>query len=287
MSEVDERPGSAGARGARGGVGGHVGAPHLQWRRFTPAQALAHTIVRLALAAMTVWMLSRLGVTWEYVGDAPSQIADLLSRMFPPDWAHFGALVDPLVQTINIATLGTVIAVVLSVPVAFLAARNTTPSRATYLFGRFVMVVSRSVDTLIWALIFIIVVGPGSLAGVLAVAVRSIGFVSKLFAEGIEEIDAGQVEAVTATGASRGQMLLYAILPQVRPVFTGVVIFRWDINIRESTVLGLVGAGGLGFALNEAILGLEWSRVGMILVVVLAVVVLSEATSAFVRKRVA
>jgi phosphonate transport system permease protein len=257
-----------------------------RWRRFTPAQAAAHTAGRIALALLTVWMLTRLGVTWEYVADAPSQVADLLGRMFPPEWSFAGALVDPLVQTINIATLGTAVAVALSIPVAFLAARNTTPYRWTYALGRFVMVVSRSVDTLIWALVFIIVVGPGSLAGVLAVAVRSIGFVSKLFAEGIEEIDAGQVEAITATGATRGQMVLYAIVPQVRPVFAGVCIYRWDINVRESTVLGIVGAGGLGFALNEAILGLEWSRVGLILVTVLGVVVVSEAVSAFLRKRV-
>ena len=102
----------------------------------------------------------------------------------------------PLIQTINIATLGTTLAVLLSIPVAFLAARNTTYNRATYALGRLVMSVSRSVDSLIWALIFIIVVGPGSLAGALAVAVRSVGFVSKLFAEGIEEIDRGQVEAL-------------------------------------------------------------------------------------------
>jgi phosphonate transport system permease protein len=257
-----------------------------RWRRLTPAQTALRTGGRIAAAVLAAWMLSRLGITWAYVADAPSQVGDLLRRMFPPDWSFAGALIEPLVQTINIATLGTAVAVVLSVPIAVLAARNTTPNRATYALGRFVMVVSRSVDTLIWALIFIIVVGPGSLAGVLAVAVRSIGFVSKLFAEGIEEIDVRQVEAVTATGASRGQMALYAIVPQVRPVFAGVCIYRWDINIRESTVLGIVGAGGLGFALNEAILGLEWSRVGLILVVVLAVVVVSEAVSAYLRKRV-
>jgi phosphonate transport system permease protein len=256
------------------------------WRRFPPAQAMARTLGRIALAVVTVAMLARLGVRWEYVADAPSQMADLFRRMFPPDWSFAGALVDPLIQTVNIATLGTAVAVVLSIPVAFLAASNTTPTRLTYALGRLVMVVSRSVDTLIWALIFIIVVGPGSLAGVLAVAVRSIGFVSKLFAEGIEEIDRGQVEAISATGASRWQVLLYAVVPQVRPVFAGVCIYRWDINVRESTVLGIVGAGGIGFALNEAILGLEWSRVGLILVIVLGVVVLSEALSAFLRKRV-
>jgi phosphonate transport system permease protein len=176
--------------------------------------------------------------------------------------------------------------VLLSIPIAFLAARNTTFNRATYALGRLVMSVSRSVDSLIWALIFIIVVGPGSLAGALAVAVRSIGFVSKLFAEGIEEIDRGQVEAIVATGAGRFKVLLYGIVPQIRPVFAGVTIYRWDINIRESTVLGIVGAGGIGFVLNTAILGLEWSRVGLILLVILGVVVVSEAVSAYLRKRV-
>jgi phosphonate transport system permease protein len=255
------------------------------WRRYTPLEQAGRLGAQLVLAAATAWMLARLGIRWDYVADAPSQIGDLLGRMLPPEWSFAGALVGPTLQTINIATVGTALAVVLSLPIAFLAALNTTFNRVTYAAARVVMVVSRSVDTLIWALIFIIVVGPGSLAGVLAVAVRSIGFVSKLLAEGIEEIDAGQVEAVAATGASRWQVLLYAIVPQVRPVFAGVVIYRWDINIRESTVLGLVGAGGIGFALNEAILGLEWSRVGMVLTIVLAVVIASEAGSAWLRRR--
>jgi phosphonate transport system permease protein len=255
------------------------------WRRYTPGQTLARTGVQLGGALLAAWMLARLGIRWDYVADAPEQIGDLVGRMFPPDWGFAGALVGPLVQTVNIATLGTATAVVLSLPIAVLAALNTTPSRVTYALARFTMVVSRSVDTLIWALIFIIVVGPGSLAGVLAVAVRSIGFVSKLLAEGIEEIDRGQVEAVAATGAAPLHTLLYGIVPQVKPIFAGVCIYRWDINIRESTVLGLVGAGGIGFALNEAILGLEWSRVGTILLVILAVVVTSEAVSAYLRSR--
>ncbi|MBI4629733.1 MAG: phosphonate ABC transporter, permease protein PhnE [Candidatus Rokubacteria bacterium] len=255
------------------------------WRRFTPGQTAARTLARLGLAAVVAWMLARLGVRWEWVADAPTQIGDLLGRMFPPEWAFAPALVDPLIQTVNIATLGTALAVFLSLPVAFCAALNTAPNRGAYALARFVMVVSRSVDTLIWALIFVIVVGPGSLAGMLAVAMRSVGFVSKLFAEGIEEIDRGQVEAVAATGATRGQLLVYGVLPQVRPVLAGVCIYRWDINIRESTVLGLVGAGGIGFALNEAILGLEWSRVGLILVVILGVVIVSEAASAYLRGR--
>jgi phosphonate transport system permease protein len=256
------------------------------WRRLTPRQIVLRLAGRLVAATILLWALVGMGIRWEFVMDSPAQVRDLFGRMFPPDWAFAGEIVDPLIQTINIATLGTVLAVLLSIPVAFLAARNTTFNRATYALGRLVMSVSRSVDSLIWALIFIIVVGPGSLAGALAVAVRSIGFVSKLFAEGIEEIDRGQVEAITATGAGRFKVLLYGIVPQIRPVFAGVTIYRWDINVRESTVLGIVGAGGIGFVLNTAILGLEWSRVGLILLVILGVVVVSEALSAYLRKRV-
>jgi phosphonate transport system permease protein len=257
------------------------------WRRFTRRQIVLRLAGRLVAAMALLWALAGMGIRWEFVADSPAQVRDLFGRMLPPDWAFAGEIVDPLIQTINIATLGTALAVLLSIPVAFLAARNTTFNGVTYALGRLVMSVSRSVDSLIWALIFIIVVGPGSLAGALAVAVRSIGFVSKLFAEGIEEIDRGQVEAITATGAGRFKVLLYGIVPQIRPVFAGVTIYRWDINIRESTVLGIVGAGGIGFVLNTAILGLEWSRVGLILVVILGVVVVSEMISASVRKRVA
>ncbi len=258
-----------------------------QWRRFTRAQILLRLAGRLAAAGALLWAFVGMGIRWEFVADSPTQVQDLFSRMFPPDWAFAGEIVDPLIQTINIATLGTSLAVLLSIPIAFLAARNTTFNWASYALGRVLMSVSRSVDSLIWALIFIIVVGPGSLAGALAISVRSIGFVSKLFAEGIEEIDRGQVEAVTATGAGRFQVLLYGIVPQIRPVFAGICIYRWDINIRESTVLGIVGAGGIGFVLNTAILGLEWSRVGLILLVILAMVVASEVLSASLRKRVA
>ena len=257
-----------------------------EWRRVTPLQTTLRVAGRLAAATILLWALWGMGIRWEFVADSPAQVQDLFGRMFPPDWGFAGAIVDPLIQTINIATLGTTMAVLFSIPVAFLAARNTTFNWATYALGRVVMSVSRSVDSLIWALIFIIVVGPGSLAGALAIAVRSIGFVSKLFAEGIEEIDRGQVEAVTATGADRFKVLLYGIVPQIRPVFAGVTIYRWDINIRESTVLGIVGAGGIGFVLNTAILGLEWSRVGLILLVILGVVVVSEVLSAYLRKRV-
>ncbi len=127
------------------------------------------------------------------------------------------------------------------------------------------------------------IVGPGVFAGILAIGLRSIGFCAKLLYEAIEEIDESQVEAVAATGAAGGQVLTYGIMPQIMPAFAGITVFRWDINIRESTVVGLVGAGGIGLELNTKIMELGWSSVTIILLSIIATVVVSEWVSAKVR----
>lgn len=221
---------------------------------------------------------------WAFVTDAPQQAADLGNRMMPPEWAYMNELWGPLWDTINIATLGTVLALIVAVPVAFLAARNTTPS---VVFVRpvalFIIVSSRSINSLIWALLLVAIVGPGVFAGILAIAFRSIGFCAKLLYEAIEEIDENQVEAVTATGASGAQVLDYGIVPQILPAFAGISVFRWDINIRESTVVGLVGAGGIGLELNAQIMDLGWASVSVILISILSTVLVSEWVSAKVR----
>ena len=161
----------------------------------------------------------------------------------------------------SIATIGTLLAIAMALPVAFLAARNTTPSRwLARPLALFIIVSSRSINSLIWALLLVSILGPGVLAGIIAIALRSIGFIAKLMYEAIEEIDALPVEAVTATGASGPQVLVYGIWPQILPAFAGVCVFRWDINIRESTVLGLVGAGGIGLNLQASLNVLEIGR---------------------------
>jgi phosphonate transport system permease protein len=205
--------------------------------------------------------------------------------MVPPDWAYTRELLWPLWETLNIATLGTLIGLVLAVPVAFLAARNTTPSVALVRpVALLVIVSSRSINSLIWALLLVAILGPGPLAGVFAIALRSIGFIGKLLYEAIEEIDARQVEAIEATGASRAQVMAWGVVPQVAPTLAGVTVFRWDINIRESTVLGLVGAGGIGVKLEAALGSLAWPKVTMLLLAILATVVVSEWISARVRR---
>jgi phosphonate transport system permease protein len=206
--------------------------------------------------------------------------------MYPPDVAYTTRIVEPLIETIQIAALGTIGALVLSIPVALLAAENTTPNAATFWLGKLIVTVSRSVNTIIWALFFVVMFGSGPLAGAVAIAFRSIGFLGKLLGEEIEEIDFGQVEAVRAAGASSVQVLLYGILPQVKPALVGLSIYRWDINIRDSTVLGFVGAGGIGVQLFRAVNAFAWQSVATVLLVILGVVVATESLSAYTRQLV-
>ncbi len=256
------------------------------WRRFSPRQTLVRYAWYIGIVFIAVWSVSNLDIPWFYFLDAHVQAADLLVRMYPPEWEHLGVIVDPLVETIHIATLGTAITFFIAFPIAFISAGNTTPNAITWFIGRFILVTSRSVNTVVWGLIFVAMFGPGPVAGIWAVTARSIGFVGKLIAEAIEEIDHGTVEAIEATGASRLQVLLVGVVPQVLPVVFGTIVYRWDINIRESTVLGFVGAGGIGIQLYSSINQFAWQQVSVMLIAVFGVVLVSEFVSAVVRHRI-
>lgn len=255
------------------------------WRRRTTARQWTIWATWLVATMIVVycWMLISERTTWFFVLDAWTQAVDMAERMVPPKLDYLPKLWRPIWDTINIATLGTVIAIILAVPIAFCAARNTTPNRFVRGIALLIIVSSRSINSLIWALMLVAIIGPGVFAGVIAIGLRSIGFCAKLLYEAIEEIDPTQVEAIEATGATGGQKLAFGIAPQIMPAFAGISVFRWDINIRESTVLGLVGAGGIGIELNASISNLAWTQVSMILVVILATVIVSEWVSAKVR----
>ncbi len=256
------------------------------WRRFSPRETLVRYAWYVGIVFVAVWSVRDLDIPWFYFLDAHVQLADLLTRMWPPDLDYLDKLVGALIETIHIATLGTAVTFVLAFPVAFLAARNTTFNALTWFIGRFILVTSRSVNTVVWALVFVAIFGPGPVAGIWAIALRSIGFMGKLVAEAIEEVDTGPVEAIEATGASRLQVLWIGILPQVLPVIYGTAIYRWDINIRESTVLGFVGAGGIGILLYSSINLFLWRQVSLVMLAIFAVVVVSEFVSATVRRRI-
>ena len=256
------------------------------WQRRARGRQFAIWYGWLAGTALFVycWQVISETTMWVFFWDSPRVAGDIFSRMVPPRWSYMEVIWLPLWDTINIATLGTALAIVLAVPVAFLAARNTTPS-ATFVrpIALLIIVSSRSINSLIWALLLVSIIGPGIFAGIIAIGLRSIGFIAKLLYEAIEEIDESQVEAVTATGAAGPQVLAYGIVPQVLPAFAGISVFRWDINIRESTVLGLVGAGGIGLQLQASLNILAWPQVTLILIAIFATVIVSEWVSAKVR----
>jgi phosphonate transport system permease protein len=190
-------------------------------------------------------------------------------------------------ETVVMATLATVLGLVMSIPVAWLGAANITPfGKSSYAVGRFLMTMSRSVHEIVWGLIFVSAVGLGALAGVLAMAVRSIGFISKTIAEAIEDVDPKPLEAIRAAGGTKFQILWFAILPQIIPVFVGNMIFEWDINIRRSTIMGLVGAGGLGLLLFRQMAMSNYGGIAIVILAVLALIILGEVASHYARRAV-
>ena len=197
------------------------------------------------------------------------------------------SLWEPALETVLMATLATLLGALMAIPVAWLGANNISPlGRFTYYVGRVLMTLSRSVHEVVWGLVFVAAVGLGALAGVLAMAVRSIGFISKTVAEAIEDVNKGPVEAMRAVGANRFQVLMFGIVPQVLPVIIGNVIFEWDVNIRRSTIMGLVGAGGLGLALHRQMASYNYGGIATVIFVILLLIVFGEVFSAWARRKV-
>jgi len=258
-----------------------------QWQRFTPQVRLARFAVYLGIVAAVVASFRTVEVIPEFLQDAPEQIGDLFYRMWPPDARYYPAMVhQALLETIHIATLGTIFTTLMAVPVGFLAARNVTPHVSLNALAQLILVSTRSVNTLVWAILFVAVFGPGALAGTAAIAFRSIGFVGKLFAEAVENADRGSIEALRAAGAPWFSVLTMGYWPQVRPAFWSIVLFRWDINVRESAILGLVGAGGIGMVLDDSMNLFQWHRVSTVLFSIFAVVILAEVVVNAIRKRI-
>ena len=266
---------------------GPPGAHLRHWQRFTLIERLLRSAFSIVVLVAIVWSLQTIEIIPEFLYDAPQQTADLFVRMWPIDWAWYPKVVhEALMETLHIATLGTIAAVLVASAVALLVARNITHSAVLNLVGRFILVATRSVHAMVWALFFVALFGPGALAGTLAIAVHSIGFSGKFLSEAIEEVRPGPIEALVATGASPLAILIKGIWPQVKPAFLAICVFRWDINVRESTVLGLVGGGGLGVALDTALSNLYWDQVGLILNVIFAVVIVAEIITAWIRDKI-
>lgn len=238
-----------------------------------------------AALAFVVWNAVSLEVNPERIARGVARLGTVLAKAFPPDFHRTELLVSGVLESVEIATLSTLLGVVLGIPVAVLAARNVVPL-PVYAAGRGTITLGRTFHELIVGILLVKAVGFGALAGVLTLTVNSVGFFSKLLAEEIETIDRGQIEAIRATGASRGQVLIYGVLPQVLPRVIGLMVYQWDIHLRQSTIIGIVGAGGIGATLYNAFARYDFDFALAIIIVIVAIVLAGEVLSAAARKRV-
>ena len=237
------------------------------------------------LAAFVLWNALSLQVDPARVSRGLGRAWIVFGRAFPPDFERWELLVEGVVESLQMATLSTALGVLIGIPIAVMAARNFAPL-PVYAAGRGIISLGRTFHEIIVAILFVKAVGFGPFAGMLTLTWGSIGFFGKLLAEQIEHIDRGQVEAIRATGAGRAAVLLFAVLPQVLPRIIGLTIYQWDVHLRQSTIIGIVGAGGIGTTLYNSFARYDYDFSLAILLVIVAIVLLGEVVSAVARKRI-
>ncbi|MFD1954545.1 phosphonate ABC transporter, permease protein PhnE [Paenibacillus thailandensis] len=246
-------------------------------------------LIYIALIAVYVWALA--GVPFSGFKETAGQVMkSIVAGIFSPDWDYVYLpdgedLLRGLLDTLAISVLGTFISAVLCIPFAFWASRNMSRFRAASGAGKAVLSFIRTFPEIIMALLFIKAVGPGSFAGVMALGLHSIGMLGKLFSDEVENIDRGPIEALTASGANRLQVLWYAVIPQVLPGFLSYTLYRFEINVRSATILGVIGAGGIGTPLIFALSTRSWDRVGIILLGIVVMITIIDLISGAIRKK--
>jgi len=258
-----------------------------RWRR-PPLIADARLRWALIIGALVYLALAfaSLDVNWHRIAEGIPRALRFIAAFLPPDFiSRWGDISEGLLESLTMTVTSTVVGIAISVPIGIGAARNVAPAWM-YLFCRGLIAVSRSFQEVIIAILFVALFGFGPLAGFLTLSFATIGFLSKLLAEDIEDIDPRQAEAIRATGASWLQWINYGIQPQVMPRLIGLSLYRLDINFRESAVIGIVGAGGIGATLNTAIDRYEFDSAAAVLLIVIAIVMFAEYTSSWIRGKV-
>jgi phosphonate transport system permease protein len=256
--------------------------PHASfWSR---DNAIRLTILLISsLLLVSFWNESR--VDFEKLAKSMPRLSSWIVQMFPPDVSNFAEIASGAFETLAMATIGTIFALVFAFPLSFLAARNTSPHPLVYRLARILLNVSRGTETLV-ALIFTAAIGFGPFTGVLAIAFHMMGAIGKMFADIIEPADKGPIEAATLTGAGRIRTIRYALLPDILPNFIAVSLYMWEFSVRSSTVLGIVGAGGIGQMLKDTVDLLNFPRMLSILAVVLLMVTAIDLVSDILRRRI-
>lgn len=257
--------------------------PGPRWRRPSlPAFAVLVVTLGLVVHGFT----DGAAVSPLTIGDGLSRTAEFVAEALPPDLGRIGAVASALLVTLEMALIGTCAGVVASVPLAVLAARNTTPHRIVHGVTRGVIAFLRSVPDLVWGIVFVVTVGLGPEAGVLAIAADTAGFCGRFFADRIEDVEPELIEGLTATGATRGGVLAGGVLPSVLPSFVGTSMFALESATRSSVVLGVVGAGGIGVELTTSMQLLRYDEALTIILAIFVVVLAVERLAAWIRGKV-
>ncbi|MRH44239.1 phosphonate ABC transporter, permease protein PhnE [Aquibacillus halophilus] len=250
--------------------------------------AVAKRVISLlALLALYIWTITSVNIDWGRVFSERTleNFDRIIPQFFDPAFEETGTILVKMIETIFIAYTGSLAAAVIAVPLAFLCATNMVKNKWLNTIGMWILGAVRAFPEIILAIIFVAAVGPNPFAGVLAIAIGSTGMLGKLFSEVIESIDMNIIEALEASGANKMQILFYGIMPQVLPEFLSYAIYRFEIDVRASSVLGIVGAGGIGTLITFAYLNRNWDEVGMILLVIIIAVTIIDQISGFIRRR--
>ena len=218
--------------------------------------------------------------------DSSKYFGDILGRMLPPDFSNFENLIYAMLETIEIAFLGTFIAIVLSIPVGLLSARNLAPNYGIFLVARTITIFFRAIPEFIMAMVLVIAIGFGAIPGVLALGFHTMGFLAKFYAEDIEHINKGPVDALKSSGASKRQIISFAVIPQIIPSFVGNNLYILDRNIRMATMLGIVGAGGIGYELQSSFRMFEYPKVSAIIIIIFITIFLIDNLSSYIRSKI-
>lgn len=274
-------PSTAGTPGAR--------PRSWQWTAARPEGAsgwLGYAAAALAIGWVLQWSATGAQMSWAELAGGMPQIGDFLTRSVPPDWSVLPRLWAPAAETVQIAIWGTLLSVILALPLSFIAAGNLHSWHWLRRITRQFLNVVRSINELILALVFVSAVGLGPFPGVLALALHGMGMLGKFFAESIEEIDDGPLQALRSAGASQLQVIAFGVIPQAITAWIAVVLYRFEVNLRSATVLGMVGAGGLGFELVSSLKLFRYPETATCIVVITVMVIAADLVSNWLRNRI-
>lgn len=249
-------------------------------------QKITRLVITVSVFLILIWAARGVDINPGKMFSGFPIIGRIIGLMFPPRWSYFNIVIARMLQSFHIALIGTTIGSILAIPVGFIAARNVTAYKIVSWIGKQLLNAIRTFPELILAVFFVASFGPGQLAGLMAVGIHSIGMLGKLYADIIESIDQGPIEALESCGANRLEILWNAVLPQVLPEFIATSLYRFEINMRSATVLGMVGAGGIGVVLDQALKYRRWDVVGMSMIVIVICVTIIDYSSAYLRKKI-